>query len=84
MQAKELRKILENAFARIGYSVSYEPMDDGKGGRYRLRDKHEVIIDSKLPEDEKAGILLETLKGLDISGVYLPPVVRRLLGEDDS
>jgi hypothetical protein len=84
MQGKELRKILENALMRLGYNVTYEPMDDGKGGKYRLREKREVIIDSKLAEDEKAGILIETLKGLDTSGVYLPPVVRRLLGDEDS
>ena len=84
MRGKQLRKYLEDALLRLGYDVTFESLDDGKGGYYRLKDRRAVVIDSKLAEDEKIGILIETLKEMDTSAFYLPPAVRRLLGEDDS
>jgi predicted RNA binding protein YcfA (HicA-like mRNA interferase family) len=84
MQGKELRKYIENALLKLGYDVTYESMDEGKGGFYRLRDKRAVVVDSKLAEDEKTGILLEILRDMDTSTLYLPPAVRRMLGQDDA
>lgn len=84
MRGHELRKYLEDALLRLGYDVSYESLDEGRGGYYRLKEKRAVVIDSKLTEEEKISVLIETMKGMDITGLYLPPAVRRLLGEDDT
>ena len=82
MLAKEIQKLLEYALLRLGYDVQYELLDEGKGGSYRLREQKRVIIDSRLAPDEKIGILIDILKEMDTSGLYLPPAVRCLLDDD--
>jgi hypothetical protein len=84
MQDRSLKRILEDALGRLGYSVKYDRLEDGTGGHYRLREKREVVIDTGLTEEEKIWILIDTLKEMDTSSLYLPPNVRALLGEDVS
>ena len=82
MDDKDIRKLLESALDKLGYSVSYDRLEDGKGGHYRLKEKKEVVIDPRLTEGEKIDILAETLRELDTSSLYLPPAIRSLLEDD--
>ena len=79
MDDRDIRKLLESALERLGYSVAYDRLEDGKGGHYRLKEKKEVVIDPRLTEGEKVDILVETIRGLDTSSLYLPPVVRNII-----
>ena len=73
--------MLEDIIERLGYSIRYDRLEDGTGGHYRLREKKEVVIDLRLTDPEKVDILANVLKSMDTSGHYLPPLIRKLLGD---
>lgn len=79
-----LKSLLEDVVSRLGYSIRYDRLEDGSGGHYRLREKKEVVIDSRLTDQEKVDILANILQSMDTSGHYLPPVIRKLLSGDQS
>ena len=67
----------------LGIEVRYEkiPQDDVTiaGGRYRLKGKNVIVIDSRATARERIRILVQALKPFDLSNVYVRPALRELL-----
>ena len=67
----------------LGIEVRYEkiPQDEVAitGGRYRLKGKNVIVIDSRATARERIRILVQALKPFDLSNVYVRPALRELL-----
>jgi hypothetical protein len=67
----------------LGIEIRYEkiPQDDVTiaGGRYRLKGKNVVVIDSRATTKDRVRILVQALKPFDLSDVYIRPALRELL-----
>jgi hypothetical protein len=67
----------------LGIEVRYEkiPQDDVTiaGGRYRLKGKNVVVIDSRSSTKDRIRILVQALKPFDLTDVYIRPALRELL-----
>ena len=70
----------------LGIEVRYEkiPQDDVTiaGGRYRLKGKNVIVIDSRATTRERIRILVQALKPFDLSNVYVRPALREILEQD--
>ena len=49
------------------------------GGLCRVRGRWTLLLDSTLSVDEQIDLLVEALRGFDLTGVYVRPAVRQLL-----
>jgi hypothetical protein len=67
----------------LGIEIRYEkiPQDDVTiaGGRYRLKGKNVVVIDSRATTKDRIRILVQALKPFDLTDVYIRPALRVLL-----
>jgi hypothetical protein len=67
----------------LGIEIRYEkiPQDDvtTTGGRYRLKGKNVVVIDSRATTKDRIRILVQALKPFDLADVYIRPALRELL-----
>jgi hypothetical protein len=67
----------------LGIEIRYEkiPQDDVTiaGGRYRLKGKNVVVIDSRATTKDRIRILVQALKPFDLADVYIRPALRELL-----
>jgi len=67
----------------LGIEIRYEkiPQDDVTiaGGRYRLKGKNVVVIDSRATTKDRVRILVQALKPFDLADVYIRPALRELL-----
>jgi hypothetical protein len=67
----------------LGIEIRYEkiPQDDVTiaGGRYRLKGKNVVVIDSRTTTKDRVRILVQALKPFDLADVYIRPALRELL-----
>ena len=77
--------ILEAFTAKIDISIRYEALEDNQGelrlrsGVCRLRGRSIMFVDSRLSEKGKCEAIVESLKGRDFSGIFVPPLLRQLL-----
>lgn len=67
----------------LGIEIRYEkiPQDDVTiaGGRYRLKGKNVVVIDSRATTKDRVRILVQALKPFDLADIYIRPALRELL-----
>jgi hypothetical protein len=74
---------LEALAYNLGIEIRYEkiPQDDVTiaGGRYRLKGKNVVVIDSRATTKDRIRILVQALKPFDLADVYIRPALRELL-----
>ena len=67
----------------LGIEIRYEkiPQDEVTiaGGRYRLKGKNVVVIDSRSTTKDRIRILVQALKPFDLADVYIRPALRELL-----
>jgi len=67
----------------LGIEIRYEkiPQDDVTiaGGRYRLKGKNVVVIDSRATTKDRIRILVQAMKPFDLADVYIRPALRELL-----
>jgi len=78
-------QLLDQLAARLGVEVRYEPMKEDRGsaagGLCRLRGRTIIIVDSKAPQAEQVGVLLDALSELDTDSVFVPPLIREALAK---
>ncbi len=74
---------LAEILRRCGIALELRDLSDDDinihSGLCDMGGKKTLIIDTRLPADTQAGVMLETLKTLDLENIYLPPAVRELL-----
>jgi hypothetical protein len=78
MTKKELLRHLEGVAKQVGVKVIYDDLR-GEGGFCRCKDRHYLILNSRLSQNQKIDLLIQGLANLDLNGVSLIPEVRILL-----
>jgi hypothetical protein len=78
MTKKELLQHLEGVAKQVGVKVIYDDLR-GEGGFCRCKDRHYLILNSRLSQNQKIDLLIQGLANLDLNGVSLIPEVRILL-----
>jgi hypothetical protein len=85
-RAEELCEELKALAERLGLrvreeillrEVGYHP----RSGRCRVRGEEMLFVDRALPAAERVVVLTDELRRRNLEGVYVPPAVRRLLGD---
>jgi hypothetical protein len=86
MTPEEILEKLEDLAEGFCIKVVYARLGDAEvpfsGGSCTLRGQPLIIVEQNLPAEEKVKVLAQELGRLDWSGVFLPPKVRELLGEE--
>ncbi len=78
---------LEQLGAELGIAVRYEDLNPdpeaavSTGGLCRVNGAHLVLVDANLGPAQRCKVLINAFKKLDLSTVYLPPLLRQLLDE---
>ena len=79
--------MLEAISAKRRIAIRYESLADNDGettvksGLVRLRGAPVVIVERRLSARQKCEVLLDALRHEDLSDVFVPPLVRRLIEE---
>ena len=53
------------------------------GGLCRIEGKYVLILNSKATVKEKYQVMIKALQQFDLSGIYIKPVIRELLEENE-
>jgi hypothetical protein len=78
--------LLEGLADKLGIPIRYEIIKDeltGPGGLCRMEGKYILIIHSKAGVKEKVKIMIEGLRRFDLNDIYVRPVLRELLEENE-
>jgi hypothetical protein len=78
MVESETLSNLENIVSQLGIQLRYEK-GDFQGGVCRLKDERILIINKSLQIQKKIEVIANELSQIDLSGVYIIPVLRELL-----
>lgn len=78
MTKKDILQHLEAVAKQIGVRVIYDELR-GEGGFCRCKDRHYLILNNRLSQNQKIDLLIQGLADLDLNGVTLMPEVRILL-----
>ena len=78
---EELKTLAERVGLRVREEallreVGYHP----RSGTCRVRGEEVLFVDRSLPVSERVAVLTEELRQRDLRGLYVSPVLRRLLG----
>ena len=70
----------------MGITVRYDdlktPDHASKGGVCRIKGQQFLFIDKEAGSAEKLRLLTESLKGMDLEGIYIKPAIRAILDLD--
>jgi len=78
MTKKELLQHLEAVAKQAGVKVVYDELR-GEGGYCRCKDRHYLILNSRLSQVQKIDRLLQGLTNIDLASIQLLPEARILL-----
>jgi hypothetical protein len=79
-QEQLLHHLLE-LLPALGITVREEEVEGSSGGLYLFKGKRFLLVNKNRPVDEKIDLLAEALRKEDLSGVYVLPAIRELLGQ---
>jgi hypothetical protein len=77
----QLLQHLLDLLPALNITVRHEDVEGSSGGLYLLKGNRFFLINKNSPVNEKIDLLVEALKKEDLSGVYVLPAVRELLGQ---
>ncbi len=83
MNSLELYNHLISVFERLNIDVRLETLEKGDGGLCTLNGRKILVLHEGFSQDQRVEKMIETLKGLELGHIHLPPAVRRLLGQDE-
>ncbi len=84
-EAHDSLALLEGVAAKLGIEVRYEILngdDDGpsiRGGYCRVRERHQIIVESRLNTVERCVVLAESLSDMNLERVFIPPGARAMI-----
>ena len=83
MKKKELYRHLVDAASRIGIRVAEQNLRatgvNAKSGLCQVKGEYVYIMDKKLPDSEKAGLLAQCLRNQSLDDIYIIPAVREFI-----
>lgn len=77
-QSKQLLNELEEIASKVGIKIRYEKTD-ARGGMCIFKGKSVIIIDRNATNDYKIKIIVDNLKKIDLTGVYISPKIRNII-----
>ncbi|MFC1606821.1 hypothetical protein ACFL47_02530 [Candidatus Latescibacterota bacterium] len=75
-----IQREFEKLTRRLGIDVRYTT--GGPSGLCIIKGKQVMFVDRNLGSDARIKIFTDAFRSLDLSGYFVVPVIRRLLGED--
>lgn len=84
-ESPDLVLMMERVAWSLGIEVRYENLmpngeaGSSRGGFCRHGERELILIDDRLGPVERRAALADALRSCDLSGVFVPPAVRRLL-----
>ncbi|MDD5307751.1 MAG: hypothetical protein PHU25_10565 [Deltaproteobacteria bacterium] len=84
-EARTVLGQLEAVAAKLGVEVRFEALgQDGdaaptRGGLCRVKGEDVIYVDSRLSPPDMCRVLAEALSHFDLSDMFMPPAVRRLV-----
>lgn len=78
MTKKDILVHLETVAKQVGVKVIYDELR-GEGGFCRCKDRHFIILNSRLSQGQKIDLLVQGIANLDLNRVALLPEVRILI-----
>jgi ABC-type dipeptide/oligopeptide/nickel transport system ATPase subunit len=78
MTDREIVEKLEELLARLGIDLVREP-GEFSGGLCRIGEENRFILNQALPLSQQIGILCRDLSAVDLSQVYVLPVLREMI-----
>lgn len=77
-----LLKELELLAMRLGIHIRYEQLTEARSGLCILNGRKYLIIDTQIRIEDKLTIFKNVLSKLDLSNIFIPPLVREFLSCD--
>ncbi len=83
MNNTEILKLLEELAIKLGVEIHYVKLMPkySAGGLCKHDGKLELFIDSKLKLEDTIELLVQELRKLDVSSLFIPPLVRKYFTE---
>lgn len=86
MADRDILRLLTDLLERLGIQVRFEILGDDeigcRGGHCRLKGQQLLIVDRRLTSPEKVPFFLDVLRQQNLEGIFIPPLIRRLLAND--
>lgn len=83
MNDEELLRHLESIAERLNLTVSYVEFSGAdwrtSSGLCRVREEYRILIEKRLPPQERSSAFCKALSAFDLEGIYCPPLVRELI-----
>jgi len=88
MDDEDILHNLESLAKRLSVDVKYRNLNDEEfrieSGACNLKGKDMIIIDNRLPAKEKCRILSIQLKKYNTDDIFIPPIIREMMGLKDT
>lgn len=88
MDEEDILHNLESLAKRLSVDVKYRNLSDEEfrieSGACNLKGKDMIIIDNRLPAKEKCRILSIQLKKYNTDDIFIPPIIREMMGLKDT
>lgn len=85
MDDAALLQLLSDLAQRLGFEIRTSPLTPRdqeltiRSGSCVLRGRRLILLDRAVPARERCVALVEALRGEDLAGIFVPPVIRQLL-----
>ena len=78
MKRENVLQAFENLVTNLSIDLRYEK-GDFDGGLCRMPDKDVLIVNSKLPREQKIKLIASELNSLDLNHIYIRPALRKII-----
>jgi len=82
IKSEMLLQELESLCHKLDIPIRYEK-GDFQGGLCRIKDKKEIIINNKLPIEQKIKLISSELSKLETDNVFVLPAIRELFQDSE-
>ncbi len=80
MKTENILQAFENLVNNLSIDLRYEK-GDFNGGLCRMPDRDILIVNSRLPMEQKIKLIASELNSLDLNHIYIRPALREIITE---
>ena len=80
MKTENILQAFENLVNNLSIDLRYEK-GDFNGGLCRVPGKNILIVNSRLPMEQKIKLIAAELNSLDLNHIYIRPALRKIITE---
>ncbi|OQX95660.1 hypothetical protein B6I21_04265 [candidate division KSB1 bacterium 4572_119] len=82
MKNENVLQAFENLVEKLSIDLRYEK-GDFSGGLCRMPEKNILIINSRLPEEQKVRLIAAELSMMELNHIYIRPALREIMFETE-